>query len=807
MIDSDKHAAAKVYASLTRREREILALLAQDLSDREIATRLVVAKSTVRWYNRQIFNKLGVDNRRQAAEQAAALGLLTHSKLVGEPKHNLPAPTAPFVGRIRELDELNRLISHPNTRLVTLLAPGGMGKTRLALAAADMLLRQFADGVYFLSLAPLTSSKHLVPAIAEACGFQFAPGSRTPHQQLLDFLRAKSMLLVLDNFEHLLEGAVLVSEILQAAPHVTVLITSRERLHLSSETVYPLGGLAQPEQADGEEVWTYPAVQLFIACALRAHPHFGSREADAVIRICRLVQGMPLAIELAAAWVGTLSPAEIADEIQRSADFLQTTMRDVPERLRSVRAVFEAAWGRLTEEERSVFCKLSVFRGGCTRDAARAVAGADVKTLSGLVNKALLWRNTESGRYDIHELLRQYGEERLQASEATYNATQNKHGEWFASYCEQQGEEMRGPQLNDALEAIEVDFHNVQRGWQWAARQQRHDLIWQYLFSTYYFAWLRNRLRDVEIDYRRITEELMARQGDAQHDALLGTLLGLLAWIQSVLGANDNSLESLQKSLSVFNRWDESTAHPIMVIALSWIGFLLRGQGDSAEGLRWCEKSIAVGRAHGYRFDLGLAFVIYGYSFANRGEMEAAEPLLKQAERIAGELRQPHLLGAVSHFWGIRQLAGGNYSEARVFFENILDIFRNLGDWWNLSGMLLQYSQILLHEQDYLTASQSLRELIVLMNNSGITQILAGVLLLYANLFIALGDRERAVEIGRFCLKRADTNMWGVEVAQVEQLQALLAQLETELSPDVYRAALQRGEQKTLQAVFKDLLS
>ena len=261
-------------------------------------------------------------------------------------------------------------------RLVTILAPGGMGKTRLAVEVASSLLEDYADGVYFVPLAGLTSPDPFISTLIDTFGFQFSADGRSPQQQLFTALRRKQLLLVLDNFEHLLDSAPLVADLLTAAPFVKVLVTSRESLNISGETVYPLSGLALSASAAGVDSNQNDAEQLFVVCAQRADPHFVASDRRNIQRVCQLVQGMPLAIELAAAWARTLSTADIGQEIERSADFLQANMPNIPARLRSVRVVFEAAWFRLTEDAQQVFRRFSVFRGGCTRNAAQVVTGA-----------------------------------------------------------------------------------------------------------------------------------------------------------------------------------------------------------------------------------------------------------------------------------------------------------------------------------------------------------------------------------------------------------------------------------------------
>ena len=261
-----------------------------------------------------------------------------------------------------ELADITARLVNPDCRLLTLTGLGGSGKTRLAIEAAHTVAAQFPHGAVFVALQPLTRSDLLVPAIAQAVGLTFY-GEGEPHQQLLDYLHDKTLLLILDNFEHLLDGAALVTTMLAAAPGVKVLATSREALSLREEWLYPLKGLATPPSVYATSLEDYEAVQLFLSHARRVQPHFDlANEHESVIRICMMTAGLPLAIELAASWLKGLSVAHIAQEMQRNLDFLSTTTRNVEERHRSMRAVFDQSWTLLSENERLIFARLSVFR-------------------------------------------------------------------------------------------------------------------------------------------------------------------------------------------------------------------------------------------------------------------------------------------------------------------------------------------------------------------------------------------------------------------------------------------------------------
>jgi predicted ATPase/DNA-binding XRE family transcriptional regulator len=416
--------------------------------------------------------------------------LLPPSNLLPRPniasaKTNLPILPTPFIGRQREVDELTRLLRDPQCRLLTLVGPGGVGKTRLAIETASRMQASFADGVYFISLASVNSIRFIAPMIADSVGFAFQSTAMIePREQLFNHLKEKQILLLADNLEHLLTepGVELFSELLTAAPKVKLLVTSRESLELQGEWTFEVQGLPVPEKGYAEESTQNTSVELFVQRARRAHVGFNATAENypAIIRICQLVNGMPLGIELAAAWVRTLSCDEIAKEIERGMDFLSVSTRDLPARHRSIRAVFDHSWKLLTEEEQKILLQLSVFRGGFQREAAEQVAGATLPALSALMTKSLVRRSGDN-RYDLHELIRQFAVEQLLNHPEEHITPHARHGSYFLTQFARADARLRSSAQRETLAELTADMDNFRVAWDWAVAHGEFELIEQTL--------------------------------------------------------------------------------------------------------------------------------------------------------------------------------------------------------------------------------------------------------------------------------------------------------------------------------------
>jgi len=442
---------------------------------------------------------------------------------VSPPAHNLPYFPTPLVGRAQAVAELTVLLQQQGARLVTLLGPGGMGKTRLAVEVGQAQVGTLADGVWFVALAPLKQVTALVDAIATTLGLTLAGGEPLP--LLCQQLRTKQLLLILDNFEHLLveESAVdLVVELLASVPGLQILVTSRERLNLRAETLYRVPALPFPITATVAEALAAPAVRLFVQAVQRVQPAFQLTATNlaAVLRICQLVQGMPLGLELAAANSGGAPLSAIADALAQSAEVLTVDWRDLPARQRSMRAVFAWSWHLLTPSEQRTLRQCALFRGGFAYAAAQAVTGAPLSLLARLVDKSLLQWQTGSGavgdsdgRYVMHELLRQFAAEQLHtAGELTL--VEERHGRYYLDYLAARGRRLGRHEPQEASLEISVELDNIRHAWQWAATQGRLLALDQAVYAWWQFC----LFQGLETEGRQslVTAVAAARQQVAQ---------------------------------------------------------------------------------------------------------------------------------------------------------------------------------------------------------------------------------------------------------------------------------------------------
>jgi predicted ATPase/DNA-binding CsgD family transcriptional regulator len=622
---------------------------------------------------------------------------------------NLPAQTMPFLGRQAELRQIGALLDDPDCRLLTLIGPGGIGKTRLALEVASASASNYADGVHFVSLQALPAPDLLVSTIAEVVKFPFFFGN-APAEQLFTYLESKSMLLVLDNFEHLLDGAVQISDLLARAPGVKILATSRERLNLREEWLFEVEGLRFPTENNLNGETTYSAVELFAQSARRVRPSFSlEEEASAVARICALVGGMPLALELASSWVRALSCAEIADEIQRGLDILETNARNVPTRHRDMRAVLDHSWKLLTEDERDIMMKLSVFQGGFTRDAGHEVAGASARVLSALVDKSWLHWRAEVGRYDIHELLRQYAQGKLEdCGEA--ETVRNIHTRSFAAFMGRQEEGIKFGRQVEALTEIERDFENVRAAWKWAARTRDTDSLNRMAESLNFFG------------------DMKARWAEAAE---------LFSLAEATFARPGTPTEAFTRA--------RMTARRIRMVAL---GMMVDIAGLPAL-VEEIDASLKVAREYGHRPEIAFQVSVKGMLTKETAEAVAC---FEEAFILFCEANDRLYMADILVWLDVMK---HNLQSTRGFLEHALELQRSIGDQNGMGWTLIHLSRSSYYERDYGAMQRYIEEASANQRARGDKKGLYWSVIMSAQWGMAMGEFDRGLELSESAMEIA----------------------------------------------------
>ena len=556
--------------------------------------------------------------------------------------HNLPSSSTSFVGRHGEVARVKKFLADPNNRLLTIVGPGGMGKTRLALDVAHSEREEghFSDGIYFVGLSRLEEPSGIVPAIAESVGLALLDGNRSPRQQLLDYLRNKSQLLILDNFEHLLSGAELAADLLNNGPGLHILATSRERLNLYEEQRYPLGGLDYPEEAEPEAMKAAGAVKLFVQRAQQRIPDFTLEPDDyaPLLEICRLVEGMPLGLELAATWADVFSLTEIVAEIEKSIDFLETDLSNVPARHRNIRAVIDASWQRLTPEEKKIFAKLSIFKGGFSPNAAEAVAGGSRKSLIRLVNQSLLRFDRDHKRYDIHELLRQFGSKKLHSED--YDATLLTHATYFCQFLAARRLALRGKDQEKIIDEIELEIDNCFLAWRSATEMKHVPLLEEGLSCLGSYLIYNGRYADGESIIRGTIEHLYAypKRPETGNSLEIAFKIHLWEWHSRFLRhlkRFEQATESMAAAVSLLESadLDDKTYRQRRAILLLERARLNRVQEFGGSTIEYALESLAIFRSLEDTWGAGLTLELLSLYYNSIGQFEKAEELAH--ERLA----------------------------------------------------------------------------------------------------------------------------------------------------------------------------
>jgi predicted ATPase/DNA-binding SARP family transcriptional activator len=662
--------------------------------------------------------------------------LLYQQILKGEPldaiqslvvRHNLPVPQTSFVGRQAELTRIKDLLDNPDCRLLTLIGPGGFGKTRLALQAASRSLRSFSDGIFFVSLEPSTSPDSLLPAIANALQFNIdtLASQLEPEDQLVDYVRNRSVLLVLDSAEYLKGGTELLSIILEASRNVKMLVTSRQKLGLRGEWILPVDGLPVIQNIANTSSDDSSAMKLFEERVSQANTINQLSDADYphAARICEMLEGMPLGIELAAAWTPIISVKEISEEMQKNLDFLRTSKEDVSEKHRSLRAAFESSWSLLSEGQKETFCKLSVFSGEFDRQAALQVAEADLFNLSNLMDKSLLKRN-EIGRFHMHSALHQYALERLKDKGDLFTQTFDRHCRYYIDFLSRREGDLFSQKMITARDEIQQEMRNIQSAVNWCITRWDEETA-------------RNILTKLQSYYAV----------DGWHEGK-NTFKAIAAsrkyWLE-----NKNT--------------PDAAMDPVYLSARIHQAFLLSNLGQTDESEAISKECCEPLRKYGLKAELSECLHNLGLNASFRGEYQRARELLEEAVSIGGEVE--HTLWPTYLLWlGHVYFLLGEYQHGMQSFRQCYDIYERMGSQWGTAFALSKMGLAADGLGEYSHALEYHHEALVRSRAAGDPAAIAYSLSRMSMSAYFLEDYVQAVEFGREGLEIFEElgHRWGI---------------------------------------------
>ena len=687
----------------------------------------------------------------RAGEIGQQAGVLPH-----EPPHNLPIQLTSFVGREDELATIAARLADPACRLLTVVGPGGIGKTRLALEAAHRQRWSFPDGVFLVGLNSVATPALIASTMASALKLTLSPQA-DPKVQLLEHLRDKVLLVVLDGLEHLLDGVELLLDVLRTAPAVNILCTSRERLNLQAEWLLPIDGLAVPESDDPDVILDFASVQLYTSRARQVQPRFALTQATGapVARTCRLVEGMPLAIELACARVGEIGCDAVADMIAHGVDFLATSMSDVPARHRSVRAVFEQSWRLLSAADQRVFAQLSVFRGGLAADAAGEVALASAQNLSALTDCFLI-RQSSDGRIEVHELLRQFAAEKL--SDLGQDETlRQRHLAYYLTRAEDSALDLRGPNQVAALERLEAEHDNLRAALHYASASGDPLTALRLGVSLCRFWMTRGHCTEGRARLEGIRALPGAEAFTPQYAAALDAA-GTLAYAQADYAAARLLVE---EGLTLRRELGDKAG---IAGSLNNLANVLQEQGDRLGARRLYEESLAHERELGNQWGIAGVLNNLGNIVRVAGDLAAARLLYEESLALERAIGNTRGVGLATINIGVVAYEQRDYPAARAHFEASLDVFQELGDESNLAGALMNLGYVAHQEGDFATARSRHEAALALKRKVDDKWGIADALNNLGAAAQAQGDGEsaRALHLDGLNLSREVGNMMGI---------------------------------------------
>lgn len=629
-------------------------------------------------------------------------------------RSNLPVFLTHFVGREKEQDEIIQLLN--KNRLVTLTGPGGVGKTRLAGVIGEHVVDQYPDGIWMVELAPLNDPQLVPQAVAGLFGM--AAQTKIPYTDLLvNFLRSKNILIILDNCEHLMQAcAQLTESLLKGCPNVKMLATSREPLQIMGEAIYHVPSLAIPDEPQSLKKYkSSEAVHLFEERAQLALSSFSltMENASTVIQICRRLDGIPLAIELAAARVDILSVEQIAERLHESFDLLTGGSRTVLPRQQTIRGSMDWSWDLLSEEERALLRRLSIFSGGWTLDAAEAICsgnGIEVQQVAGLMlqlaAKSLIVVNqgkTHERRYGLHEIIRQYAREKM--DEAEEDVIRSQHLEYFLDFAEQAEPALYGPDQMTWVARLNAEMDNIRSAFDWAGKRDleaglymigrlyqnidlREVLHWaaEFLGKPESHAHPRARARalQAQADCMWITQQFEAAriaceesldlyQAYGDREGEFGCLITLGSVYQYMEGM-DKKNEFQNQALALARSMEDL---PRQASALNGLGWDRR---DPQRANEYWDQAIALYRQIGDWRNLIFLLGVYGDTLLANGDVEAAHRLLDEAVALNDRINYRRGVEFVLVAKSREALLAGEYAQARTYLQEWLEVAENMGN-------------------------------------------------------------------------------------------------------------------------------
>ncbi len=616
-------------------------------------------------------------------------------------RHNLPQRDDGFVGRVSELAAIHGHLANPERRLISLIGTGGCGKTALALEsgwqAAELYLGPFMHGVFMVPLVGIsgatkgeeaigTAYNPLATAVAEALDFRFG---QDPQREVMNYLNDKELLLILDNVEHLVDAArEFVLALLRETSRPKVVVTSRVRLNLADEWLVEVSGLPVPDPSlVGAPLLSAEAPQLFIRRAQRLVPDISTPDrplpcpAETIVHICRLVQGLPLGVELAASWVRHLSCQEIATELENSLDFLRSSAPDKPERHQSLRAIFDYSWELLDDSEREALRRLAVFSGAFDRLAAQAITGATIHNLAKLADHSLLQRRAAEGapgqRYELLESLRQFAAEKLTGVAGESSQLRARYRRYYLDYLARRLEELRGERQQSAVWEIALEAANVRTAWRLACEQGDVAALSKAQQPLSLFYYMRSWFSEAEADFALAARHLAQRQLDSDGEILQARLQAWQGWFGYLRGRVEEGRQLIHQAVDVLRQHDATAALgevlPYLAIATSATGGYVTAERLAGEAQQIC-------RQHGDQNGLAVSVNVLSQVCYQQGDYERARSFGQESLALLRESGNLWSLAFSLTNLGRTSFAAADFGEASAYYREAIDIRKSLGD-------------------------------------------------------------------------------------------------------------------------------